>query len=43
MIVSGKEQKALKTGKNGRIVLAYVLANTRLMSIKTKDFFDSLF
>lgn len=43
LYVSGKEQKPLKTDKNGRIVLASILGNARLMSEQTKAYFDSLF
>lgn len=38
-----KEQKPLKTDKNGRLVVASLLGHTRLMSDDTKRYFDSLF
>lgn len=41
--VSGKEQKPLKTDKNGKIVITSILGNARLMSEQTKVYFDSLF
>ena len=41
--VSGKEQKPLKTDKNGKIVITSILGNARLMSEQTKAYFDSLF
>ena len=43
LFVAGKEQKPLKTDKNGRIVLASILGNARLMSGETQEYFDSLF
>ena len=40
---TGKEQKPLKTDRNGRIVIASVLGNARLMSDETREYFDLLF
>jgi len=43
LFMSGKEQKPLKTDKNGKIVITSILGNSRLMSEHTKAYFDSLF